>query len=278
MHSTTLSIALLGGLLLSVTTPTLCQAQKKQGGGSPVHPSISPEVDDADLTAPDPVPAETRTYWMRRAVASLEEVGGSPCPFAAFGAVIVNHTVTDAGGGGSSSLGEEVCIGANGVQGYGNPTLHGEIAAINNCTKILTDPEGKYNLSPAEALKALSDLSLYTTAEPCPMCSSAILYGAFREYIYSTPIHGDHGLLAHGWPQIDLPSKEVFGRSLGRPVRTRIVPEVLVNETEGLFVWQFEDDGPCPAGCVKEEDEDGGNGRCTYNNVEKKGNDVRDEL
>ncbi len=47
----------------------------------------------------------------------------------------------------------------------------GEIAAINNCTKLLTDPEGKYKLSGPEALKALGDLSLYTTAEACPMVS-----------------------------------------------------------------------------------------------------------
>ncbi|KIW12133.1 hypothetical protein PV08_09408 [Exophiala spinifera] len=256
----------------------LCQAHSNQD--SPVHPSVTADVDpDVDVNStPDPVPAETRTYWMRRAIASLEEVGGSPCPFAAFGAVIVNHTVA----GDDDSIGEEVCIGANGVQAFGNPTLHGEVAAINNCTEILTDPEGKYRLSAADALKALSDLSLYTTAEPCPMCSSAILYGNFREYIYSTPIHGDHGLLAHGWPQIDLPSKDIFSKSLGRPVRTRIVPEVLLNETEGLFVWQFKD-GACPAGCVKDEEDGNRKGWCVklYDAEEKEEDEekhVRDEL
>lgn len=45
----------------------------------------------------------------------------------------------------------------------------GEVAAINNCTKILTDPEGLYKLSGPETLKAMGDLSLYTTAEACPM-------------------------------------------------------------------------------------------------------------
>ncbi|KIW61024.1 hypothetical protein PV05_01191 [Exophiala xenobiotica] len=219
---------------------------------SPVHPSIPFDV-DVDHLGQDPIPLATREYWMRRAIGALDEVVGSPCPFAAFGAVIVNHTAAAAAAAAVSGdyVGEEVCIGANSVQGLGNPTLHGEIAAINNCTSILTDPAGKYKMSGAEALRALSDLSLYTTAEPCPMCSSAILYGAFREYIYSTPIHGEHSLIAHGWPQIDLPSKEIFARSVGRSVRTRIVPEVLVNETEGLFAWQF-DGGDCPAGCAKE--------------------------
>jgi hypothetical protein len=97
---------------------------------SPVHPSISSDVDvDVDI-GQDPIPLATREYWMRRAIGALDEVVGSPCPFAAFGAVIVNHTSTvavvsegDADAG--MSLGEEVCIGANSVQGLGNPTLHG---------------------------------------------------------------------------------------------------------------------------------------------------------
>ncbi|KAF3070433.1 hypothetical protein GL218_00666 [Daldinia childiae] len=56
-----------------------------------------------------------------------------PCPKAPFGTVIVNHTA-------NSGLGELVCTGANSRSATGNPTLHGEIAAINNCTQILTDP------------------------------------------------------------------------------------------------------------------------------------------
>lgn len=86
MHLTTVSTAFLG---LGVA---LCLAHQHGNLGSPVHPVIASDV-DGDLTH-DPIPAETRTYWMRRAIASLEEVGGSPCPFAAFGAVIVNHTST----------------------------------------------------------------------------------------------------------------------------------------------------------------------------------------
>lgn len=56
---------------------------------------------------------------MRRANAALLEVTGSPCPFGAFGSVIVNHTDTD-------GIGEEICIGANSISATGNPTLHGE--------------------------------------------------------------------------------------------------------------------------------------------------------
>lgn len=45
----------------------------------------------------------------------------------------------------------------------------GEIVAITNCTAILTDPQGDFRLTAAEAQKAFSDLSLYTNAESCPM-------------------------------------------------------------------------------------------------------------
>jgi hypothetical protein len=64
------------------------------------------------------------------------------------------------------------------------------------------------------------------------------------------------------------------------------VPEVLVNETEGLFVWQF-DGGGCPAGCAKEEEEEGEKGWCVKQvedeeeaggKVGGKKESVRDEL
>lgn len=39
----------------------------------------------------------TRAHWMRQANEALSEISGSPCPFAAFGTVIVNHTASDTG-------------------------------------------------------------------------------------------------------------------------------------------------------------------------------------
>jgi hypothetical protein len=70
------------------------------------------------------VPFSTRAHWMRRANAALRDVTGSPCPFAAFGTVIVNHTDTD-------GLGDLVCIGANENSITGNPTLHGQHVSVN---------------------------------------------------------------------------------------------------------------------------------------------------
>lgn len=107
------------------------------------------------------IPYSTREYWMQQANEALIALSG-PCPFAAFASVIVNHT-------GQAGLGELVCIGANRNSKTGNPSLHGEISAISNCSAILTDPSGRYNLTAAQALAALNQLSLYTNAESCPM-------------------------------------------------------------------------------------------------------------
>lgn len=63
------------------------------------------------------IPFSTRAYWMRQANVAL----GQPCPYAAFGTVIVNHT-------GTSELGELVCTGANNRTLTGNPTLHGKLS------------------------------------------------------------------------------------------------------------------------------------------------------
>lgn len=68
----------------------------------------------------DPTPYSTRVHWMRKANEALSLLSG-PCPFAAFGTAIVDHTTTT-----SDGLGELVCIGINQNSKTGNPTLHGK--------------------------------------------------------------------------------------------------------------------------------------------------------
>ncbi|KAI1139761.1 cytosine deaminase [Hypoxylon sp. FL0543] len=195
------------------------------------------------------IPFSTRAYWMRQANLALTQ----PCPYAAFGTVIVNHT-------GASELGDLVCSGANAMSSTGNPTLHGEIAAINNCTSILTDPSGPYKLSPSEALAAFADLTLYTNAESCPMCASAIRWAGLREYVYGTSIDA---LVAKGWGQIRISSADVFRRSLDLPSPSRLIAGVLTNETDPYFFWQNDPGYPCPRGCSRVE------GSCRANSDRK---------
>ena len=174
----------------------------------------------------------------------------SPCPFAAFGTAIVNHT-------GQTGLGDLVCIGANNNSETGNPTLHGEIAAINNCTSVLTDPHGTYKLSPSDALDAWKDLTLYTNAESCPMCASAVRWAGFKEYVYGTSITT---LIEAGWGQITISSYKIFSESWPLGTSTVFLGDVLMNETDPYFLWQFDPSYPCPSGCTR-----GGGGSCAPN-------------
>lgn len=122
------------------------------------------------------------------------------------------------------------------------------MAAITNCSSILTDPDGRYKLTPAAALRALADLSLCTNAESCPMCASAIRWAGFREYVYGTSIDT---LIEKGWGQIRISSAEVFRQSFDLPNPSRLIAGVLTKETDPYFLWQYDSAYPCPAGCVR---------------------------
>lgn len=78
-----------------------------------------------------------------------------------------------------------------------NPTYHGEIYAINRCAELHPGIDWK-------------QLVLYTTAEPCSMCQSAIEWAGIAETVFGTSI----GFLqSHGWQQIDIPAAEVIRRT-----------------------------------------------------------------
>jgi tRNA(Arg) A34 adenosine deaminase TadA len=190
--------------------------------------------------AHDGIAYATRAHWMR--IANQAPVNLiSPCSFAPFGSAIVNHTS-------QTGLGKLVCLGANNISSTGNPTLHGEIAAIDNCTAILTDTHGPYGYAPSDVSTAWSDLSLYTNAESCPMCASAIRWAGFKEYVYGSSIET---LIAKGWSQITISSYDIFQQSLTLGTVTSYLEGVLENETDPSFSWQFSKSYPCPRGCSR---------------------------
>ena len=78
-----------------------------------------------------------------------------------------------------------------------SPVLHGETDAIIRLVR--ERPEVDWGRT-----------VLYTTAEPCPMCSGAIVWSGIPRVVYGTSI----GTLKRlGLPQIDLPCEEVSRRS-----------------------------------------------------------------
>ncbi|KAJ0153972.1 hypothetical protein CTA2_13059 [Colletotrichum tanaceti] len=128
------------------------------------------------------------------------------------------------------------------------------MAAINNCSALFVDPRGSYRMTPAEALSAFGDLTLYTNAESCPMCASAIRWAGFGGYVYGTSIDA---LVGMGWGQIRIGSRRVFDLSADLPSRTTLVGPVLSNETDVFFGWQFDPDAPCPRGCSRDHRDQG---------------------
>ena len=116
---------------------------------------------------------------MRRA---LEIAKGNPD--APFGCVISDL-----------ETGEVLAEGLNDAET--SPVLHGETDAIIRLAR--ERPEVDW-----------SRTVLYTTAEPCPMCSGAIVWSGIPRVVYGTSI----GTLKRlGLPQIDLPCEEVSRRS-----------------------------------------------------------------
>ncbi|KAK4175414.1 cytidine deaminase-like protein [Triangularia setosa] len=206
-------------LLIAITT-----ACTHSPAHPPTHAAIttftSSKRNDTTTTTPT-IPLSAREYWIHQAN-TLVLV--HPCPFAAFGSVIVNHTT-------ANPQGELICTGANQNSQTGNPTLHGEMAAINNCSSIFIS--SAYNMTPAD----------------CPMCAAAVRWAGLREYVYGVSIKE---LIELGWGQLDIGSEEVIGSGVG--MRDQ-VPEVLLGgisneESRALFAWQF-GVGDCPEGCER---------------------------
>ncbi|KAI5844089.1 cytidine deaminase-like protein [Tricharina praecox] len=166
--------------------------------------------------------SQERAHFMRATLHTLQ----GPCPRNPFTALIVNHTASPA---------TIVCTGSNSAYADGyHPVMHGEMAAIMNCSRLLSSRE------------AWADLSIYTDAESCPMCAAAIRWAGMREYIYGTSVAT---LLANGWPQITIDSDELFARSTMLTPQTELVSDVLANETDPMFAWQFRPQAECPKGC-----------------------------
>jgi hypothetical protein len=128
-----------GGLRVTVSNDLLL----KKSGGAKWQIRLYTQLERLEMNASADtqchiVMRSSRTEYMRKTNEALYAQSGS-CPFAAFGAIIVNHT--------SDSI---VCEGAS--FRTGDPTIHGEISAINACTTRFTD-EAQSWLSYVQSLK-----------------------------------------------------------------------------------------------------------------------------
>jgi tRNA(adenine34) deaminase len=98
-----------------------------------------------------------------------------------------------------------------------NPIWHGEIDAINTCARL-------------HAPRDWTGLTLYTSAEPCPMCQAAIAWAGVGTVVYGSSIPF---LAAHGWWQIDLRAEELIRRTPFR--QCQLIGGVLEVECNVLY-------------------------------------------
>lgn len=102
-----------------------------------------------------------------------------------FGAIIVNMKTKDVIAGGSMKVDKKAI-------------WHGEMSAINNCPDTSSGFDWK-------------DVCLYTTAESCPMCQSAILWQGIPLVVYGSSMPY---LIEKGWGYINIRAKNIIEASL----------------------------------------------------------------
>jgi tRNA(adenine34) deaminase len=86
---------------------------------------------------------------------------------------------------------------AQGLGTHINPIFHGEIVAINNLIKDYPHIDRK-------------KVTLYTTAEPCPMCQGAIIWAGISRTVFGTSIQY---LKNHGCHQIDIDAATIINKA-----------------------------------------------------------------
>jgi len=129
---------------------------------------------------------------------------------------------------------EAIKVAAEGHTPYGcmiyNNANHKYIVAANQ-TKV----KGKTAHAEMEALRLLNEykwnikeLTLYTTAEPCPMCMAAILWCGISDVVYGVPI--DKIMKYH--KQIDISAAHIAEESW---INCQITPRYMEDECLDLF-------------------------------------------
>ncbi|MFG2916188.1 deaminase [Kitasatospora sp. NPDC048298] len=152
-------------------------------------------------------------YFMAQAIVEGRKLERYP-----FGAVIVRAGVVVARG---------VAAAAE------NPTYHGEMVAIEDHAQRADDPDW-------------GATTLYTTAEPCPMCMSACAWAGIRRVVWGTSIEG---LRRTGLDQIDLSATAVADAARSFYSPRLLLGGVLATETDAMFRHaQAIRDGEIPAG------------------------------
>ncbi|ACL62717.1 nucleoside deaminase [Methylobacterium nodulans] len=142
--------------------------------------------------------------FMARAIELSEKTSLVESAGGVFGCVIVQD-------------GEILAEGANRVVAENDPTWHGEIEAIRKACKA----QGSFKLR---------DATLYTSAEPCPMCMAAAYWAGIKAIYYAAT---NEDALRYG----DFDDSMIYGE-LKKPVSARAIPTRQIMRAEAVEVWK----------------------------------------
>ncbi|KAK5574980.1 hypothetical protein RB653_010235 [Dictyostelium firmibasis] len=111
-----------------------------------------------------------------------------------------------------------MCTAAN--TGDGSRILHGEIRAILNCSEL-------YQQTTWE------DYYMYTTGEPCPMCSAALLWTKFEKVIFGTFISNMY--CERCFSQLPMDADRIFRLGYGINHNAVLIGGILESQTDLLI-------------------------------------------
>ncbi|MEJ1978571.1 MAG: nucleoside deaminase [Acetobacteraceae bacterium] len=142
--------------------------------------------------------------FMARAIELSEKTSLIDSAGGVFGTVIVQD-------------GKILAEGANRVVAENDPTWHGEIEAIRKACKA----QGSFKLR---------DATLYTSAEPCPMCMAAAYWAGIKTIYYAST---NADALEYG----DFDDSMIYGE-LKKPIGERSIPVRQMMRAEAVEVWK----------------------------------------
>lgn len=95
--------------------------------------------------------------------------------------------------------GEIISKGTTRLKHDNDPTVHGEIVAIRKACKKLGS-------------RYLEDCVLYSTHEPCPMCSSAAVWAKMKGIVFGATIEDAENYYSQdfSWRQINIKCQEIL--------------------------------------------------------------------
>ncbi len=147
---------------------------------------------------------EDHTAFMHRAIALSRQTALVDSAGGAFGAVIVQD-------------GAVLAEGTNRVVAENDPTWHAEMAAIRAACKA----QGSFKLRAA---------TLYTSAEPCPMCMAAAYWAGIERIFYAST---NADALKYG----NFDDSMIYAE-LRKPVADRAIPCTQIMRAEAVAVWE----------------------------------------